>query len=244
MDELLTLLERYAPGYRGRIQGAYDWRIEDLEEIFGQQLPKFYREFVSCMGMGGGPLLEHVDTYEPTEIADLYRFSSVEMPPRRFLFVFGDPSLDDEHYWLDLEARSEDGDCQVVRMPFGDDAWETHLSRHFVSLREMLFVWAMENVCLPTFPHDARYFVSSDHEEPENLPNVEEIARAFEKQGFTRLPYPRYSLLFERKDASVELYRRPDKPGFWLWVGGREQKEFRRIRAIIEDMKGVEKVER
>ncbi|WP_224242013.1 hypothetical protein [Hyalangium gracile] len=239
MDELLDFLERYAPGYRRSLQGAHKWRISELEETFGKPLPAFYRAFASVMGINGGPLLAHVDTHEPTKIAELYRFASVELPPRRFLFVFGDPSLDEAHYWLDLEAPSEDGDHEVVRMPFGTDAWETSLSRYYVSLREMLFVWGMENVCLSKFSLRASYFVSSTSQD---APEIEDLAASFEKLGFRRLPYPRHCLLFERGDACIELSRRPDAPNFWFRAGGRDPKEFQRFRAIIEDLGGVEKM--
>lgn len=241
MDELLALLERYAPGYRSRVQGASKLHVRYLEQVFGRPLPKFYQEFVRVMGADGGPLLSQVETYQPDKISKLYRFASDEMPPRRFLFVFGDPSSDDEHYWLDLEAPSEEGDCQVVRMPFGGDEWETHLSRHFVSLREMLFVWAMENVRRPELPLHAGYLVRSEYEAPEKVPDAEDLARAFEKLGFTRLPYPRHFLLYERADAAIELGRSPDEPGFWFSISAREQQDFNRFCAIVEDIKGVEK---
>lgn len=242
MDELLAFIERYAPGYRGLIQGAHEWRIDDLEKAFGQPLPKFYRKFASVMGVNGGPLLAHVDTYEPTKVADLYRFASVEMPPRRFLFVFGDPALDDEHYWLDLETPSEDGDCQVVKMPFGDEAWEASLSRYYVSLREMLFAWAMENICLPTFPYQAEYFVNSARTTTEGSSDVEELAGKFERLGFKRLSYPRHCLVLERKDASVEFIRKPTETGIWFSIGGRDHKEFQRLRALAEELKDVKKI--
>jgi hypothetical protein len=96
MDELLALLERYSPGYRVRLRGAPGWRLDELQEAFGRQLPGFYREFCRVMGGGGGPLLAHVNAYEPRDdVATLYRVApEAELPPRRFLYVFGDPSLD------------------------------------------------------------------------------------------------------------------------------------------------------
>lgn len=242
MDELLNLLERYVSGYRRLIQGAQNWRVKELEETFGRPLPEFYQEFARTMGLSGGPLLANVDGYEPTQVAEHYRFASMEMPPRRFLFVFGDPSLDDAHYWLDLEARSEDGDCQVVRMPFGESAWETELVRYHLSLKEMLFVWAMENVCLPVFPFQAGYFVTPSQFVAGGGSEVEELAGRFEQLGFRRLSYPRYCLLLEREDAALEIVRRPGRSGCWFRIGGREQMEFKRFQAIVEDMEGVERI--
>ncbi|MFY2558506.1 hypothetical protein ACN469_12820, partial [Corallococcus terminator] len=159
MDELLALLERYAPGYRDQIEGYPAPLLDELEEAFGRALPRSYRQFAEHMGARGGALLSTVEAYDPLlDVADFYRVMPMEMPPRRFLYLFGDSSpLSPTPYWLDLEAPSEDGDCQVVRMPLGEHAWKTKLSRDYVSLRELLFLWAMENIHLPSFPHQARY---------------------------------------------------------------------------------------
>jgi hypothetical protein len=241
MDELLTLLERYLPGYRGQIKGARDWHLDELEELFGQPLPGIYREFALSMGMNGGPLLAHVRSYEPLEVADIYRLSWRELPPRRFLFVFGDPSPEPQHYWLDLNTTTEDGDCQIVRLPFEQETWQKHLVRAYVSLREMLFVWAMSNVHLPKFPHRARYLSRPADEAPGFWMDAEALAQLLKQLGFTRLPYPQHCLLFERDDAAIELYRLLDGPGFSFQVGVRELAEFRKLQSIIEDTQSVKK---
>jgi hypothetical protein len=192
------------------------------------------------MGKDGGPLLAHVDAYDPFHIADIYQLvPPAELPPQRFLYVFGDPSLDAQHYWLDLEVPFEDEDCQVVRIPFGKEAWKRHLSPLYMSLREMLFVWAMSDIHLPTFPHHAMYYRSSRHTHPDELPDAEDIARIFERLGFVRLPYPRRCLLFEREDSSIKLYRPPNEPDFSFQVGMRSLDKLRHFQAIIEDIKGL-----
>lgn len=236
MEELLALLERYVPGYRDRIKGVYDWELDELQDAFGQPLPGFYREFARVMGQDGGPLLEHVHVYEPLEIAELYQLDTGEMLPRRFLYVFGDPSIDAQHYWLDLEARSEGEDCLVARSHFGGEAWKKFLVRRFISLREMLFVWAMTYVRLPVFPHRAEYLHRALDEGSEEPTDVEELARVFERLGFLRLPYPSHCLLFERENASIKLYRPPEGSGFSFEVGMRDEGEFRRFQAIAEDI--------
>ncbi|HEX5748216.1 MAG TPA: hypothetical protein VFZ09_18395 [Archangium sp.] len=234
MDELLALLERYAPGYDGRIEGYPDVLLDELEEVFGRPLPEVYRNFARCMGTRGGPLLAAVRSFDPLrDVAELYRLAPKgELPPRRFLFIFGDPNpLAPHHYWLDLESPSEEGDCQVVRMPFGADAWKTKLHREAIGLRELLFLWAMEHVHLPTLPHQASYLRREGH----TAPGAEDIARLLEQMGFVRLPYPRYSMLFEREGAAARLYRSPDSLHFNLRVGMRHPEELKRFQMLLED---------
>lgn len=242
MDELLALLERYSPGYQAQIEGASGWSLDNLEDVVGQPLPVFYREFAQVMGKEGGPLLADVRSYNPYDIAELYELSpAAELPPRRFLFIFGDPSMEAEHYWLDLEAPSEREDRQVMRMRFGEEEWKKNLSPVYMSLREMLFVWAMRNICLPTFPHGATYYLGSKHTPLDAPPDAEAVARIFERLGFTRLSYPRRCLLFDRDDAAISLYRSPDEPGFLFQVGMRNPEELRRFQGIMEDIKGLAK---
>ncbi|WP_437992735.1 hypothetical protein [Sorangium sp. So ce145] len=236
MEELLSLLDRYAPGYRGRVQGVYGWRLDEIEDRFGRPCPGFYRAFALAMGAEGGPLLEGLHEYHPSKIADLYALAPW-MPPRRFLYVFGDASPDGQHYFLDLDAPSEAEDCHVVRFPFGEQTWTTRLTRRFVSLREMLFVLAMTNVHLPIFPHRAEYLSTGG---PAGAPpRAEDVAVILERLGFTRLPYPRRCLLFERHDAGILLYRRPDDPGFSLRVGFLDPAKLRGFEAVIEDAAGL-----
>ncbi len=238
MNDLITLLERYAPGYSTRIQGASDWALSSLEEAFGQPLPETYQDFAREMGKDGGALLAHVDDYDPLHIADIYQFSAGELPPRRFLFIFADPSpLTRSHYWLDLEAQTEEGDFQVVRFPLFQDAWKTDLNRSYVSLREMLYLWAMEYVYLPGFPHRTLYHQGDG----QKTTTAEELAQYFEKMGFVRLPYPRYSMLFERGDAAIGLYRLPDSPHFQIHVGMRSLDKLKYFQAVVEDNTDIKK---
>ncbi|KYF77334.1 hypothetical protein BE20_55790 [Sorangium cellulosum] len=125
----------------------------------------------------------------------------------------------------------------MVRFPFGEQTWKTRLTRRFASLREMLFVLAMRNVHLPTFPHRAEHLAADG---PAGAPpSAEDAAVVFERLGFTRLPYPRRCLLFERQDAAILLYRRPDEPGFSIRVGMRDAAKLRSFQAIVEDSAGL-----
>ncbi|PTL82337.1 hypothetical protein DAT35_21170 [Vitiosangium sp. GDMCC 1.1324] len=116
-------------------------------------------------------------------------------------------------------------------MPFGAETWKRRLSRDFTSLREMLFVWAMENVILPTFPHQAKYH----HGKGNQTPEAEDLARFFERMGFVRLPYPRHCLLFERDGAAIRLYRPPEAPRFSFQLGMRNPNELKHFQALVED---------
>ncbi|NVJ19877.1 hypothetical protein HUW62_01325 [Myxococcus sp. AM011] len=239
MDELLTLLERYAPGYRDHIEGYPGPLLDELEEAFGRALPSSYRQFAELLGARGGALLSTVEAYDPLlDVADFYRVMPMEMPPRRFLYLFGDSSpLTPMPYWLDLEAPFEDGDCQVVRMPLGEHAWKTKLSRDYVGLRELLFLWAMENIHLPSFPHQARY----QRGRGQQPTTAEKVAQLLGQMGFTRLPYPRHSMLFERDDAALRLYRPPESPHFEIRVGMRSSDKLAHFQAVLEDNTDLEK---
>ena len=231
MMDLISLLERYAPGYSNHIQGVSTAELDHVEAAFGQPLPDVYRDFALQMGRGGGALLAHVSVNDPFDVADIYRIKTRDVPPRRFLFLFGDPDpLSPSHYWLDLEAPSEDGDFQVVRIPLFPDAWKTNLIEYYASFREMLYAWAMEHVYLPGFPHRALYR-QGDRE----MTTAKDVANYLEKMGFVRLPYPRHSLLFERDDAAIGLYRFPGSSHFQMHVGMRSLDKLKHFQAVIED---------
>jgi hypothetical protein len=238
MDELLALLERYSPGYHARIQGLYDWCLEDLEEVFGRQLPEFCKAFLRTMGTQAGPLLAGVVQHDILHITSLYRSTSLELPPRRYLLLFGDPDpLAPCPYWLDLEASSEEGDSRVVRMPFRADAWKDKLPQEFFSLREMLFLRAMDEVCLPAFRHQVRYLRGAG----QKTSKAEELARILESMGFVRLPYPRHSGLFERDGGgAVRLYRHPERPDFTVRAGMHSLEALKQFQALIEDNTDLE----
>ena len=238
MDALLELLERYLPGYRSQIEGYPAPLLDELEEAFGRELPASYREFAEAMGARGGVFLSSVSAYDPIlDVADFYRVMPMEMPPRRFLYLFGDPSpLAPTPYWLDLESPSAGDDCQVVRMPLGEHTWKTKLSRDYISLRELLFLWAMEHVQMPRFPAHVSYQSGAGR----RTVTEQDVARLLVQAGFTQLPYPRHSLLFERDDGAVRLYRPPEKPSFELRVAMRSSDALIRLQELIADHTDLE----
>ena len=229
MDDLLDLLERYAPGYRDTIKGAKFWQLDVLEERFGRPLPGAYRAFAEIMGVDGGALLAHVCSYHPDHISELYAVAPW-MPPHRFLYILGDSSLEDHSYFLDLDTSCDSDDHEVVRFPFDDDGWANR-TRKFVSLREMLLLWAMRYVALPTFPHAAEFSRGAES----LTASAEDVANLITRLGFVKLSLPVRCMLFERPDAVIELYRLPHEPGFSFRVGMRDADELRRFEAIIEE---------
>jgi len=244
MDELLMLLEGYSPGYSARLQGVDDWHLDELEETFGRPLPRFYRQFCQIMGTAAGPLLAHVHAYEPRDdVATIYKvFPDGRLPPRRFLYIFGDPSVDAQHFWLDLERPNPEAeDCWIVRMPFENNEWESHVSPVYVSLREMLFAWAMMYLHLPTFDHQVAYYQPSGEGQHGITSDAQGLTKVFERLGFVRRPYPQHCQIFERSDAGIFLYRSPAGPGLSLEMGVRDLRECRRLEAIIEDNTGMAK---
>jgi|SRR5215217_49387 len=240
MEELLNLLERYRPGYRDQVRGYPDLMVDELEEVFGHPLPEAYRQFANAMGANGGPLFQELSSYDPIlGVAENYRLAPKSvMPPRRFLFLFGsrDPLVSDCH-WLDLEAPTEDEDHQVVLMPFGEHAWKKDPQPVYNGFREMLFLKAMTEICLPTFSHHVGF--SGGHE-GKNA-STGEVARIFEKMGFIRLPYPRHSMIFERPGAAIRLYRPPSDSRFYIQAGTHRLDELLNLRGVLEDNTDLEK---
>ncbi|NTX10872.1 SMI1/KNR4 family protein [Myxococcus sp. CA056] len=239
MEELLNLLERYLPGYRQQVRGYPDLVVDELEEVFGHPLPESYRQFANVMGAQGGPLFQEMSSYDPIQgVAENYRLAPESvMPPRRFLFLFGsrDPLVSDCH-WLDLDAPTEDGDYQVVLMPFGEHAWKKNLRRIYSGFREMLFLKAMTDICLPTFPHQVKF--SGGHEGKAS--SVDEVARIFERGGFIRLPHPHHSMIFERPGAAIRLYRPPRGSRFYIHAGAHRLDELHHLQRVLEDNTDVE----
>ncbi|AKQ63696.1 hypothetical protein A176_000608 [Myxococcus hansupus] len=190
--------------------------MDELEDIFGW------------------PLLAHVPSFNPIlDVAERYRVApKSELPPHRLLFSFGDRDpLAPHHDWLNLESPSEEGNCQVVRMPFGADSWKTKLRREAIGLRELLFLWAMEHVRMPTLPHQDPYV----RRDGDSTPTAEDLARLLEKMGFVQLHFPRYNMLFEREGAAARLYRHPGSPQFNLRVGVQHPEELKRVQVLLED---------
>jgi hypothetical protein len=190
------------------------------------------------MGADAGPLFGADSVCTPEDILQR-SVDRANAPPNRFLYVVYDSSPDDVHYFMDLDSPTEPGDCAVVRMRFAKDAWLALLGPCYLSFREMLFVSAMENVHLPSFPHRAEYVTPVGGKPPEDPPTVERVTSVFERLGFVRLPYPRHCLLFERRDAAIRLYRPVTPPGFSFVVGMRDPRDLQRFMEVVEDSTGM-----
>jgi hypothetical protein len=66
------------------------------------ELPGAYVSFLEAMGEEGGALLSGLVDHHPSAIAALYKTAPKAMPPRRFLYLFGDPGIAPAPYFFDL----------------------------------------------------------------------------------------------------------------------------------------------
>ncbi|WP_437726427.1 hypothetical protein [Sorangium sp. So ce861] len=74
MEDITSYVERYDPGFLGRIRGATPDEIDLVEQLAGHPLPPDYRRFLSAMGHDDDQLFSQpgIDT-DITSIVSFYR---------------------------------------------------------------------------------------------------------------------------------------------------------------------------
>jgi hypothetical protein len=234
MRRLVELLEAYEPGYQSALAGAPTWSLSLLAETVGADLPPFYQEFCLTMAEGGGALLEGLNHYHPEEIADLYD-KAAWMPPSPDLFIFGDASPRQSHYFLDLGSPSLEDDAVVCRFPFGPQGAQSR-QLHADSLRDMLYLRALEKVCLPSCLYRARFAEPPDADQSVDPPMAEVVSNLLVHLEFVRQPEATSFGLFLRSDLAVALVH-PPGPGRPLTcqAATRNRHEMIRLKALLAD---------
>lgn len=129
--EMEAFLLRIAPSLANEWQGASEQEIDAIERIAGQELPRYYRWFLSKMGRDAGPLEEPFAAYSAQTVLSAYENGEVDVePPLLFIARMEDPFMSLEMYY-DLGRRTRD-DAFVVNVMGGE------LSNDAETLRERM----------------------------------------------------------------------------------------------------------
>jgi len=243
MRRLVELLEAYEPGYQSVLAGAPRWSLSLLAQTVAVDLPPFYQEFCSTMAAGGGTLLTGLSHYHPEEIADLYDKASW-MPPSPDLFIFGDASPRQSHYFLDLSSPSPDDDAAVCRFPFGPQGAQFR-QHHADSLRDMLFLRAMDRVCLPSCLYRSRFAEPPDQIDRADPPTGEVLRNLLVRLEFIQQPEATSFGLFLRSDLALALVYPPlaGRPLTCL-AATRDRREMIRLKALLAEYTSLAEVRR
>lgn len=190
--EMQAFLLRLVPGLDRIWRGASDEEIAAIEEIAGQELPRFYRWFLSTMGRSAGPLDPPLGAYAARRVLAAYEAGEVDAePPMLLLARMDDPMAPLEVYY-DL-GRTTRNDAFVVHAVGEEltDAAETLRERLAWSLLIKLRVNTSPQWCRGVFT--APGGSASD-----------ELAPALAKLGFV-IPVAtgRYCGVYERPDAAL-----------------------------------------
>lgn len=133
--ELEALLVRLAPDLADRWEGATDEEIEQIEQLAGRPLPRFYRWFLMRMGRDRGLLAYPSLDFSAQRVLSAYGEAQFEPHPRLLMIGYEtDPDMP-LHVFYDLDHPTRQ-DARVTR---AYDPTE-ELQVEFETLREML-VW-------------------------------------------------------------------------------------------------------
>jgi len=112
--EMDAFVRRLVPGIENSWKGASTDEIEDLEDQVDQELPRFYRWFLSTMGAGAGPLNRYMEHYFAHTILSGYRIGDFDHgPPLLMVARFYDPVMS-MHFYYDLSRPVRD-DAFIIR---------------------------------------------------------------------------------------------------------------------------------
>jgi hypothetical protein len=241
LQEFITLVERYDPGYSRKLRGASPEEISRLEELAGQPLPERYQEFLARLGRDmGGLEIEGVD-FHIERILAFYR--SGHWPPPRGYILFAiqedDPQMD---YYLEC-TRPGARDCPVVRFPSeGEFSKESYFESLDPSLNDFLLSMAFSEKRMGDFDLQRLLMPStgSRKQDPEALVDPIELARVVDERahrlGFERVARTSVAYRFyDQPDAA--LYVRLDEAGgiMGVTVAARKPRELERISDILSN---------
>jgi hypothetical protein len=233
MRAVVELLDRYQPGYASLVAGSPPWCLDLLADEAGVVLPPAYREFCRTLAAEGGALLQGLAPVHPEQIADLYA-KAAWMPTGRHLFIFGDQTVSQSHYFLDLKSPQGEEDAAVVRFALGPEGVNRR-RRHADSLAEMLLLRGVDRLCLPTCLHRARWV--DVHQEWAAAPDSsQDLTELLERMGFSRRAEVTSRQLFVRDDLALALVepQGPRRPLSCL-LGLRDGHELKRVEALLAE---------
>lgn len=207
MDDLVSLIEQYRPGYSQTIEPADELDIEDIEEVAGT-LPGSYIRFLKTMGRSIGDFQVHEADFNVEEIVLAYSVTPWLIKDE-YLLIAADLGLSGLGYYMDRKTPYGEDDCMIVTIPSGPGIPRDQREPIHAGLEEFLYVEAYQSIRLPLFNFkESLVHVPS----PDNANSTfDEVCQAAENLNFTRVPPASRCVLYERGDAALVVYRHPLK---------------------------------
>jgi hypothetical protein len=190
--EMEAFLRRLVPGVERQWQGASEEEIAEIEEIAGQELPRFYRWFLSTMGRSTGSLPPFFASFTVQKVLSAYDDGEVSAePPLLFIARMDDPIMPLEVYY-DLNRRARD-DAFAMTGAAGDE-----LSHDAETLREWMAWLALTILAINPSPQWCRGRLKA-----RGGSAATNLASVLTDLGFSSpLPTGPYCCLFARSDAA------------------------------------------
>lgn len=221
MQDLIRLMEKYQPGVSSGMVPASNDDIRHLEASAGP-LPGAYVRFLQAMGKSTGEFAIHSGN------ADLSSDGLAKMPRifvwlkgSNLLYIGQDNSPDASDYFLDRGHPSGLDDCWVVQMSLNPPVNVQNAFKAHIGIEEMLYYEAFDSIRLPLLPHHAELTHSTDGD-PAHWPKARAVNELAERLGFERIPPAQRCALYERGDAALLLYQKPDSPLFRFKLAARD----------------------
>jgi len=223
-----ALFERLVPGFAKACRGASDEQIAALEALAQRPLPRFYRWFLSRVGVDMGPLEMRSLDFSVDRVKWCYASRLVKADGRLLLVAYATDPASPFHLYYDLERPARDDALLVKRHEFGK-----RLIGHFETLQEML-VWGLFSTERVT--ESPRWCAGIIADEEGEV--VAKLAPVMERLGFTQpIVTGPYCGIFEREGVTLiteaELGDPPLRHGFEL--GGPDTTTLRHILGAMAD---------
>jgi hypothetical protein len=224
--EMESLLQRLVPGLDKEWVGASEDEIQQIEDIADQELPTFYRWFLSKMGRNAGRLSEPLAAFSARSVIDAYGKGEIDAePPLLFIACMDDPLMP-LNLFYDLGTRIRD-DALVVSGVAGDD-----ISNDSETLREWMASTIFTKLRVNTSPQRCSgWFKDRDSRLGEKLIPV------LKQLGFTApISTGPFCLIYESPDAAISCGMDPEPDNLDIssfYLGGTDAGALRRVLGSI-----------
>jgi hypothetical protein len=202
VQALVTLIERYRPGFADEVRPADERRIQSLAQLAGP-LPGALLRFLRTMG--GSPPRLLVDALflgvDPMRRALL---SADWLKDDRYLILTKWDAVD-AMIWIDRATPTPPDDAMLVSSPWMDTPEPQPKTPHAWGLEDLLYVEAFRGHRLAMFDHHAALATT-------DTPDAAQLADALARPlglDFERLAPTLTSGLFDRGDAAIIVRRAP-----------------------------------
>jgi hypothetical protein len=120
MEELLL---RIVPNLAEQWRGATQEEIDQIEQIAGRPLPRFYRWFLMRMGHDMGPISYRSLQFSAPTVLTCYAERVVPRNPRFLMIAYDTDEMNPLHLFYDFDYPTRD-DARVVKQ-YAHAPWET-----------------------------------------------------------------------------------------------------------------------